>query len=104
MSTRRMATDSNLFSRLSVGQNERKQIQVQQKQNKDGGKAERGGKEGPVSVLARYLFTFSFPSSRVTGNWKRLGIHLQSNVNITRFFCCHIRTRTLQIRLSFIML
>ena len=65
---------------------------------------ERGGKEGPVSVLARFLFTFSFPSSRVTESWKRLGIHLQSNVNITSFFCCHIRTRTLQIRLSFIML
>lgn len=60
---------------------------------KTGGK-EREGKEGPVSVLARLLFTFSFPSSRVTESWKRLGIHLQSNVNITRFFCCHIRTRT----------
>lgn len=58
------------------------------------GEKERGGKEGPVSVLARFLFTFPFPSSRVTESWKRLGIHLQSNVNITRFSCCHIRTRT----------
>ena len=39
--TRRMATNSNLCSRLSVGQNEWKQIEVQQKQNKKGGKGQR---------------------------------------------------------------
>jgi len=54
-----MATDSNLCSRLSVDQNERKQIQAQQKQNKKGGKR-RGGGEGPVSVLVRFLLTFAF--------------------------------------------
>lgn len=54
VSTRRMATDSNLCSRLSVGQNERKQIEVQQKQNKKGG--ERGEEE--ERALSQSLLVF----------------------------------------------
>lgn len=60
VSTRRMATDSNLCSRLSVGQNERKQIEVQQKQNKKGGKGERRKKglcPSPCSFFVHVFFS-----------------------------------------------
>ena len=69
------------------------------------GKEERRWRGPCLSPCAFFAhICFSFPASRLTEGWKRPGIHLQSNVNVTRFFCCHMRTRSRQIRLSFIML